>query len=554
LNTEVRSSIIYNNVTDILNLGATVTQTNNFCTTAFHAGCTRTGDPLFVSLATFDLHLTAASSAIDSAPSIFLTSLVDFEGNVRPQGSAFDIGAYEFTGTPTPPGFPGGFIETQGTTPRAKLTPAQLAQFVPSTRGGFNFPFPYSTRGIRITDATDCPTNQDCVWYVGYSYWMNMNNHTASNDIQIFLGLDQNLGGIGTTLFRINKITEQVTKVGNLFPVGAYRNHTGEGIYWSGTLQDVVYVLDISNGRTLNRYNVLSQVFTPVFTIVNRVTGCTTASCPMVLQQAHSTPDDNIHVATLRNTSTGVAVGCLTYQVNTDTIRTFNKIGTGLSSGAGLFDECNIDKSGRWVIMLEDSNSDGNLDHRVFDQTTGSQVLNYTTNLGTLGHLDTGYNYVVGADNFNPLPNASIRWDLSTTPTQGPVVHRNPDFNTGQLNHPTHQNAISGQGLSQQMVCGSGFAAATVEADIVCVRADGTTDQLVVAPIMTLDSASGGHGGDPAYSKQPKGNIDVSGRYFIWTSNLGGNRLDAFLVKIPADLLITVDTIAPIAPTQVDID
>jgi hypothetical protein len=29
----------------------------------------------------------------------------------------------------------------------------------------------------------------------------------------------------------------------------------------------------------------------------------------------------------------------------------------------------------------------------------------------------------------------------------------------------------------------------------------------------------------------------VTGRYFIWTTNLGGNRLDAFLVKVPAERL-----------------
>ena len=36
----------------------------------------------------------------------------------------------------------------------------------------------------------------------------------------------------------------------------------------------------------------------------------------------------------------------------------------------------------------------------------------------------------------------------------------------------------------------------------------------------------------------PKGNLDVTGRYFIWTTNMGGDRLDVFLVKIPADLLM----------------
>ena len=51
---------------------------------------------------------------------------------------------------------------------------------------------------------------------------------------------------------------------------------------------------------------------------------------------------------------------------------------------------------------------------------------------------------------------------------------------------------------------------------------------------MTNLDASGG-GSD--YAKAPKGNLDVTGQYFIWTTNLGGNRLDAFIVKVPAQLL-----------------
>ena len=57
---------------------------------------------------------------------------------------------------------------------------------------------------------------------------------------------------------------------------------------------------------------------------------------------------------------------------------------------------------------------------------------------------------------------------------------------------------------------------------------------LVVAPVMTnLDAAGGGDD----YSKLPKGNLDRTGQYFIWTSNAGGNRLDAFIVKVPVQRL-----------------
>src|SRR5439155_26210996 len=55
-------------------------------------------------------------------------------------------------------------------------------------------------------------------------------------------------------------------------------------------------------------------------------------------------------------------------------------------------------------------------------------------------------------------------------------------------------------------------------------------------------------GGSDDYVKQPKGNLDLTGRYFIWTSNTGGNRLDAFVVKIPSQVLMggTPDTAPPL--------
>lgn len=56
---------------------------------------TVTGDPKLASPATGDFHLTAGSAAIDTGKAT--SALTDFDGNPRPQGAAFDIGAYELT-------------------------------------------------------------------------------------------------------------------------------------------------------------------------------------------------------------------------------------------------------------------------------------------------------------------------------------------------------------------------------------------------------------------------------------------------------------------------
>jgi len=65
--------------------------------------------------------------------------------------------------------FPGGWIEKDGAGIRARYSVSQILSFVPAQRGPFTFPAPYHTRGVRITDASDCG-GADCVNYVGYAY------------------------------------------------------------------------------------------------------------------------------------------------------------------------------------------------------------------------------------------------------------------------------------------------------------------------------------------------------------------------------------------------
>jgi hypothetical protein len=48
----------------------------------------------------------------------------------------------------------------------------------------------------------------------------------------------------------------------------------------------------------------------------------------------------------------------------------------------------------------------------------------------------------------------------------------------------------------------------------------GSLRALVIAPCMVdFDATGGGVGPDAEYAKRPKGNVDVTGRYFVWTSN-----------------------------------
>ena len=119
--------------------------------------------------------------------------------------------------------------------------------------------------------------------------------------------------------------------------------------------------------------------------------------------------------------------------------------------------------------------------------------------------------------------------------SKGNAVNYNYSWDLVQANHVTHGNAKANVPLDQQYACGSNSDRISyAQNEIVCFRLDNSVQQLVVAPVMTDLNAAGG-GND--YAKCPKGNLDITGQYFIWTSNAGSSRQEAFIVKVPAHLL-----------------
>jgi hypothetical protein len=441
---------------------------------------------------------------------------------------------------PPPPG--GGLLEKSGSPAlRPRFTRAQIEQFLPAAgaTGPFRFPAPYNTDAVRLTNSSLCAGGTDCVWYIGYSYWRNINNHVGSAYMYIFLGTDANRGGTGPTLVRYHKATDAVQPLGPLFAPGTPHHwSTGEGWYFSGTKPTKLYTLVVGDTR-LRRFDILTRLFDPQPAL--DLARCPKpAVCPApsrYITQAHSSDDDLTHSATVQDVDWR-RIGCV--------VSRRGRFAHFAPETGSLFDECHLDKTGRWLMLIE-VRPNGSVINRIVDLSNGGIAVIDDVD-GALGHLDMGHGYAVGADNFDGYPNATIVVDFPVESTQrpiGPVVHYNKRWDINAANHIAHGNATAHTTLSTSYACGSSASRVADMADeIVCFpldatrNADGSLDVLVVGQVMTdLDAAGGQDHDNDDYEQLPKGNLDVTGRYFIWTSNAGGDRLDAFLVKVPADRL-----------------
>jgi hypothetical protein len=95
---EIRNNIVDGHGTEISNQGSGAIFSNNLCDTSGGV-CEYIGTPSFVNATGGDFHLGSNSPAIDRGMTLSAVR-TDFDGVRRPQGAAYDIGAYEFGLTP----------------------------------------------------------------------------------------------------------------------------------------------------------------------------------------------------------------------------------------------------------------------------------------------------------------------------------------------------------------------------------------------------------------------------------------------------------------------
>jgi Right handed beta helix region len=103
------SAVLKNNIfsntgsASVNNGGSFSGSQSNLCYNSSGSACTLTGDPRFTNAAGGDYHLQAGSPAIDAGVSFSSSFSIDIDKILRPQGAGFDLGAYEYTGSPRNP-------------------------------------------------------------------------------------------------------------------------------------------------------------------------------------------------------------------------------------------------------------------------------------------------------------------------------------------------------------------------------------------------------------------------------------------------------------------
>lgn len=204
---------------------------------------------------------------------------------------------------------------------------------------------------------------------IGMSYWRNINCHRGRGSLLVVLSINDEL-----TLLTINKRSLEVVDERQ---IGIH--HTGEGIYFSATRHDILYV-------TIDGVLYAINVFDGSKRLIWE-------SLDHNLWQVHSSLGETIHSATIRNHNyENICWGVL--------INGQEK----LYSFKGKSDECQIDKTGRYLICKEDN------DNRIINIHNDNEIVIFDPD-GAVGHSDVGFELVVGEDNF---VGGLVLWDLNT--------------------------------------------------------------------------------------------------------------------------------------------
>ncbi len=432
---------------------------------------------------------TALNGSMVTSHSAFVTGLSagttyhyramsrDAAGNPATSG---DFTFTTLTVAPPPPSPPPGIITDHN------VRPAPAPPALPRAGGTFVDPT-FGTTIMRVTDESDGTSNHNY-----YSYWPTFNLDST----RFFIVCDGS-----PRLYRFDTANFQILSKGPLFdqqlPGGGYIST--EDATWSATNANVLYGY---NGLKLWAYDVAARTYS----LVKDFTGEVPAG---YLGQMSRSTDDNVFAFSKKDSGYSVT-GYLVWQ------RDQNRILRSVS--LGNFDEVQIDKSGRYLVVKADFG--GGIDFQIVDLPSGAvQNLSDPAPDFSPGHSDNGRQIVVGHDNWN---NQYTVRSLASPHQFTRVISFGNDWS--QANHLSMLADDESWCVISNFTAGSGPVGPFRE-EIFQASTDGS---------QSVRRLAHHHSVFRDYWDTPRADISRDGRFIAFTSNWGSTtRRDVFIIKVP---------------------
>jgi hypothetical protein len=423
--------------------------------------------------------------------------------------------------------------------------------FLPSDRGEFTFPAPWNTTGVRLTNnkvqyPSVAQQARNPFKATVYGYFQQINAHGGQPVIRVFAKHDHRDGMPGNSIIEYNKTTGAVSDPLPCFNGSTiYRVATAIGDpFWSKNDPDIMY-WSYAGMALRGNFSTIDGTNTLDASDVDVIFDATTLDPSYTIFAGQVSGDDRWYAGTLKSNSTGVYRDLGTIVI--DMVNNQHIVIPKVRSESGA--ECNLDTSGRWLLIKEDITGQFEYDNRIFDLSVGisdggTALLATEKTLldqnGAGGHMSLGDEYLVNNNNFGPGFGSVELWDFREPATSWDyTVHATRIGNVAVSGAPApnHQSFFNCQPrsvkpISEQFCMGNGATtpapSVPFSSEIFCIPCDESFNYLSCCPVMTKTDGVMGY-----YNSLPKACIDYYGEWVLWSSNLGTTEHDLFLVRIP---------------------
>lgn len=292
---------------------------------------------------------------------------------------------------------------------------------------------------------------------IGMSYWRNINQWVGRDFLECFLSVNDELWVYSIDFRTLKVIGKRSLNI----------HHTGEGCSFSALHADELYV---PSSRQIEVRNTQNGGVHVLWYADN-----------YNLWQPHVSYDESAVSASIENSNWEITRWGI---IKDGKVRFFDLTG-------GTPDECQIDKSGEWLICKE-----GN-DNIIYHLKDGSKAI-IPNEDGALGHSDCGFGIALGENDYSQLAGACDMIDF----TNG--YSRKNIYSTGiwNMGYVSFTNAKPNVPLFQQKCL------ITTPYDLISVQLDGSKAGRKVC--------SHGYNGND-YEARPKANLCPNGKYAAYT-------------------------------------